>query len=258
MSLKYDDYDDFESDPDIDTSSGMDDYSQNHTEESSPSSTKPPEPSISSDNMYHKDTYDPESKETDADFSDIEELDPSIVKMIKLVDTICEDTDRLSNYKEKFITFFKENNIDQSLFEQYDHKGFGKDIVSYFENKKLRGPSQKLFTALSRRNLNESSVSDTITKERMSMTPIEETKTDIMETDELKDAKAESERLKQENREMRNKLVYYGIEMQQKDEELEKFKAEISELKNMIEILEEEKMLAQLYSGKNFLRRPEF
>ena len=68
--------------------------------------------------------------------------------LLHLVENICNESDKLFNFKQEFSTFFKQNSINGLLFANYDRKGFGQAVVDYFNNKKLRGSSGTSYTKI--------------------------------------------------------------------------------------------------------------
>eukprot|EP01084_Bolivina_argentea_P264247 447557_1 len=69
-------------------------------------------------------------------------------QMLNLVNIICNESDKLISQKQMLIIYFEENNIDGIKFKNTSRSDFGEAIVSYYNNKKLRGPSMMLFKAL--------------------------------------------------------------------------------------------------------------
>ena len=69
-------------------------------------------------------------------------------QLIKLIEEICDENDKFFQNKPEFVSFIKQKGLDGALFVSYDRKGFGSAVVKHFDNKKLRGPAQKLYTKI--------------------------------------------------------------------------------------------------------------
>ena len=74
--------------------------------------------------------------------------DYSKERLVSLVESVCRDLFKLSNRIQSFVTFIEEKDINGSVFANYDRKSFATSILTHFGNKKLRGPSQQLFTKI--------------------------------------------------------------------------------------------------------------
>lgn len=79
----------------------------------------------------------------------IKELgDCSNAQIVEIAERVIDENEKLKEHKQVFLSFLTTKKIDGSMMIKYQRKQFGKDIAEFAANKKLTGPSAKIFKAI--------------------------------------------------------------------------------------------------------------
>ena len=85
----------------------------------------------------------------DAQWSDIKELaDCGTAQIMEIAERVIAENEKLKNHSDSFLSFLAEKKVDGEMLMKYQKKQFQKEIVAFFDNKKLTGPSGKFLKEL--------------------------------------------------------------------------------------------------------------